>query len=114
MNNLKTVILSAAVMAAFSSAQAEEIPVYPGYELTWHDEFDVDGTPASHWNYEHGFCRNNEDQWYQPQNAKVEDGCLVITARLDSIPNDRFDPASRRYPTNRPYARYSSSCLTTS
>ena len=57
------------------------------YRLIWSDEFDVDGAPAAHWNYENGFVRNHEDQWYQPENAEVKDGCLVITARLEDRPN---------------------------
>src|SRR5262249_54797509 len=45
----------------------------PGWELVWADEFDVDGRPnPSNWTYEIGFVRNEELQWYQPENAVCE------------------------------------------
>ena len=60
------------------------------YRLVWSDEFDVDGRPSKDWTFERGFVRNQELQWYQPQNAFVKDGCLVIEGRqehrLSSIP----------------------------
>ncbi len=53
-----------------------------GYNLVWQDEFNVDGPPeANNWNYEHGFVRNEEDQWYQPENARCENGLLIIEAK---------------------------------
>ncbi|MCM1066176.1 MAG: glycoside hydrolase family 16 protein [Muribaculaceae bacterium] len=107
--------LSAICVAAFAlAASAADVPTYPGYELIWADEFDVDGRPAPHWNYEQGFVRNNELQWYQPDNASVADGCLIITGRLDSIPNPNYEEGSADWRRNRKEARYSSSCLTTS
>lgn len=84
------------------------------YRLIWSDEFDVDGTPAAHWNYENGFVRNHEDQWYQPENAEVKDGCLVITARLEDRPNPMHEPGSRDWRRQRERIKYTSSCLTTS
>lgn len=48
-----------------------------GYGLVWHDEFDREGKPDSlNWSYEQGFVRNNELQWYQPDNAFVKDGFI--------------------------------------
>lgn len=85
-----------------------------GYTMVWHDEFDIDGKPAPHWNYEKGFVRNKELQWYQPQNATVENGCLVITGKREEVTNDSYDPSSRDWRRNRPKASYTSSCLTTS
>lgn len=36
-----------------------------GWQLVWSDEFNSDGrSDTAVWNYEHGFVRNNEDQWY--------------------------------------------------
>jgi hypothetical protein len=41
------------------------VTVPTGYKLVWSDEFDVDGAPNSkNWNYEKGFARNEELQWY--------------------------------------------------
>ncbi len=101
-------------VTSFASYAQQDIPSYPGYELVWNDEFNVDGRPADHWDYEHGFVRNEELQWYQPDNATVADGCLIITGRLDSIPNPAYEPGSQNWKLNRPVAKYSSSCLTTS
>jgi len=53
-----------------------------GWTLVWHDEFDRDGAPdAANWTYERGYVRNRELQWYQPENAVVRHGVLVIEAR---------------------------------
>lgn len=93
---------------------ADAVTQYPGYELVWNDEFDIPGTPASHWNYEHGFVRNQELQWYQSENAIVEDGCLVITGKVEDVDNPQYDPESDDWRRNREKARYTSSCLTTS
>ena len=36
-----------------------------GYRLVWSDEFNRNGAPdTANWNYEKGFVRNEEDQWY--------------------------------------------------
>ena len=52
------------------------ITVPAGYKLVWSDEFDVDGRPSSaNWQYEQGFVRNEEAQWYQPDNATVWAAC---------------------------------------
>ena len=63
-----------------------------GYELVWSDEFDLDGRPdPSKWTFENGFRRNGELQWYQPENAFVEDGRLVIEARRERKPNPSYE-----------------------
>jgi len=54
--------------------------------LVWSDEFNINGLPdSSKWNYETGFVRNNEMQYYTKniENARVEDGNLVIEARSE-------------------------------
>ncbi|MFB6342338.1 family 16 glycosylhydrolase [Saccharicrinis sp. FJH62] len=80
--------------------------------LVWHDEFNEDGRPnPENWTYEYGFVRNNELQWYQPENAICKDGVLVITGKKDSIPNTHFNANSRDWRKQRPYAEFSSSCL---
>lgn len=82
--------------------------------LIWHEEFDGSGpVDETKWNFEQGFVRNEEYQWYQKENAYRKDGLLVIEGRLDSIPNPRFREGSRNWKTNRPYARYSSASINT-
>ena len=66
------------------------IQSYDGYTLVWHDEFDNDGLPSKEWNYEQGFVRNNELQWYQDKNATVADGCLVIEGRQERVKNPNY------------------------
>ncbi len=55
------------------------------WELVWSDEFDGSSAELDHsnWDYEYGFVRNNELQYYTDRldNARVENGNLVIEAR---------------------------------
>ena len=40
--------------------------VATGYHLVWHDEFDQGDTPdTAKWNFEEGYKRNHEWQYYQ-------------------------------------------------
>lgn len=87
----------------------------PTYQLVWADEFDVDGRPnEENWTYEQGFKRNNELQWYQPENAWVEDGRLIIEGRRERIPNPNHQPDSDDWKRSREYAEYTSASLNTS
>lgn len=75
---------------ACSSDSKEKTETIPAFKkLVWSDEFDKDGLPDdTKWNYEKGYLRNNELQYYtskRSQNAKVENGHLVITAKNDSL-----------------------------
>jgi beta-glucanase (GH16 family) len=91
------------------------IAVPAGYRLVWSDEFDVDGRPnAANWRYEQGFVRNEEDQWYQPDNARVEGGVLIIEARREQKANPNYMAGSTDWKRNRQYAEYTSSSLNTS
>lgn len=90
-----------------------EITSYEGFHLVWSDEFNVDGKPSKDWTYEHGFQRNEEWQWYQPYNASVKDGCLVIEGRKERVKNPNYIAGSSDWRTNREYAEYTSSCVTT-
>jgi hypothetical protein len=64
----------------FSSAAQQ----HSNYQLVWSDEFEKDGRPDStKWGYEHGFVRNEEAQWYQPENARCKNGMLVIEAKRE-------------------------------
>ena len=89
-------------------------PTYPGYALVWADEFDRTGEPdPKHWTYEHGFVRNRELQWYQPQNARQADGLLVIEARRERVANPTYQPGATDWRRSREYAEYSSASLMT-
>jgi beta-glucanase (GH16 family) len=85
-----------------------------GYKLVWSDEFNTDGPPdASNWTFEKGFVRNEEQQWYQPDNAHCEDGKLIIEAKREQKPNPNYVSGSDNWKTNREYAEYTSSSLLT-
>jgi beta-glucanase (GH16 family) len=84
------------------------------YQLVWSDEFDINGVPdPTKWNYEKGFVRNDELQWYQPQNARCENGMLIIEARKEQKPNPVYEPGSDDWRKKRPAIHYTSSCLIT-
>jgi len=92
------------------------VTIPSGYtKLAWHDEFDTDGAPSSaNWGYEQGFVRNEELQWYQPDNASVANGLLTITAKRETKANPNYKSGSSDWKTNRQNADYTSTSMTTS
>jgi beta-glucanase (GH16 family) len=68
------------------------------WELAWADEFDEEGLPdPSRWDYEQGFIRNNEAQYYTQsrlENARLEGGNLVIEARKELHLEAQYTSAS--------------------
>lgn len=94
---------------------SEEVRVTPeGYELVWSDEFNKDGRPnPQNWTYEHGFVRNRELQWYQPENAFCQHGMLVIEGRRERKKNPNYNPTVDEWTLNRKFAEYTSASLTT-
>jgi beta-glucanase (GH16 family) len=85
------------------------------WNLVWSDEFDVDGAPSSaNWGYEKGFVRNEELQWYQPDNATVSNGILTIAAQKVHVMNPNYQSGSSDWKKNRQYYDYTSTSMTTS
>jgi beta-glucanase (GH16 family) len=113
-----TAALALAVTLVISHARADvthgPTPPSDAYRLVWADEFTHDGplNPAD-WDFEKGFVRNEELQWYQPANARCVDGKLVIEARRETFPNPRFDPTSHHWQTSRQNVEYTSASATT-
>jgi beta-glucanase (GH16 family) len=70
----------------------------PGWRLVWADEFERSGLPdSSRWTYEEGLVRNREAQYYtraRRENARVEDGMLVIEARKEQQAQAQYTSAS--------------------
>lgn len=71
----------------------------PGYQLVWSDEFNGNGLPDStKWSYDvaaPGWV-NNEAQAYtnkRQENVRVENGKLIIEARLDNFQNNPYSSA---------------------
>lgn len=84
------------------------------WKLVWNDEFDVDGRPDSlKWDYERGFVRNFELQWYAPENALVRDGKLVIEARPADFPCPAYREGNRNWRNNRERVQWTSAALIT-
>jgi beta-glucanase (GH16 family) len=90
------------------------LPMKDAYHLVWSDEFNNDGKPDSiNWVYENGFVRNEELQWYQPENARCQNGLLIIEAKKETKPNPRYTEESSDWRKNRKNINYTSSCLLT-
>ena len=70
----------------------------PGWNLVWGDEFDHPGQPdPAKWSYETGLVRNHEQQFYtdnRRENARVEDGKLILEARKEPMGGGQFTSAS--------------------
>ncbi|HAP63858.1 MAG TPA: hypothetical protein DCR93_31675, partial [Cytophagales bacterium] len=89
-----------------ATPEGERMPTVPedGYELVWSDEFDYQGLPdPQKWGYDVGtgcpqICGwgNNELQYYtesREENARVEDGILVIEAHKEAMEDNGFTSA---------------------
>jgi beta-glucanase (GH16 family) len=109
-------ILFAALAANCAETKFEPQPVNDSandWKLVWHDEFDTNSPPdPANWNYERGFVRNRELQWYQPENACCTNGLLVIEARPEHKRNPQFVPGSNDWKTSREWIDYSSANIT--
>ena len=70
---------------------------YPGFNLVWSDEFSGTSLNTDDWNYETGASGwgNEESQFYRSgnNNAKVENGYLIITAKEESFGGAPFTSA---------------------
>jgi len=90
------------------------------WKPVWADEFDKPGAPDSaKWDYETGFIRNNEAQYYtrgRSENARVENGKLIIEARKEQFKNPNFDASAqpgKKSSRAREFAEYTSASLIT-
>jgi beta-glucanase (GH16 family) len=85
-----------------------------GYKLVWNDEFNAKGKPdAANWDYEKGFVRNEELQWYQPENATIANGVLVIDGKREEVKNPSYEAGARDWRRNREYAHYTAASINT-
>jgi len=80
-------------------AVPEPIPADPpdGMELVWSDEFDGPSVDRSNWTYDIGGWGwgNGEAQFYtdRPENARTENGLLVIELRQERFENSYYTSA---------------------
>jgi licheninase len=87
-------------------------PNDPQWTQVWGDEFDGSGRPdTSKWHYEvggHGWG-NQELQYYtkaRPENARVEDGHLVIEARREAYGDNSYTSARLNSDRSWTYGRF--------
>ena len=89
---LSAAVVSMALSSAFGQANLE------GRRLIWSDEFNATGSPdPAKWNYEVGFVRNREAQYYtsnRVENVRQENGCLVIEARKEKFNGAEYTSGS--------------------
>lgn len=87
-------------------------PTSANYELVWADEFDGDSIDTTRWDIQEGDGSseglppgwgNNELQYYTADNLTVENGALVIEARVGDSPDPNFDFTSGRMRTQGLY-----------
>jgi beta-glucanase (GH16 family) len=94
---LRAACLVLLVSLAPSSSPYARAQSPSGWTLVFSDEFDKAGAPdAAKWDYELGYVRNKEAQYYtaRPENVRVEGGNLVIEARKESRQGHRYTSAS--------------------
>jgi beta-glucanase (GH16 family) len=87
------------------------------WKLVWSDEFDYEGMPdGKKWDYEEGFIRNSEMQYYtraRLENARVENGFLVIEGRKEQFRNPGYKSDSPKWKDQREFASYTAASLVT-
>ncbi len=103
------------IMLGFSLLQASLCA--QEWKLVWSDEFDRPGLPdPAKWDYEEGFVRNNEAQYYtraRSENARVENGLLVIEGRKESFKIPAQRPTAKGGKKSPEFASYTAASLIT-
>jgi beta-glucanase (GH16 family) len=77
------------------------------WKLVWQDEFNSGEAPnPKYWSYEVGYIRNQEAQYYtqdRRENARIENGKLIIEARRDNWEGKPITSASVTTKGKRPF-----------
>lgn len=62
------------------------------YKLVWSDEFNGNKVDTSNWNFEIGGSGwgNHEQEYYQPNNATVQDGNLIIWGKKENVADKHY------------------------
>ncbi len=105
---MKNILLLSIIVLLFAqcnnsnnSSGVNKPAVQNEWKLVWADEFDTDGlVDTTKWNYdthgnEYGWG-NNEAEWYtvsNPENCKIENGILTITAIKESTSGKNYSSA---------------------
>ena len=83
------------------------------YQNVWSDEFNGNAIDTTNWGFEKGFVRNEEHQWYQPDNATCANGILTIEARREKKSNPGYIAGSNNWRSKRGYIEYTSTSMRT-
>jgi len=107
-----------AIAPASLPAPGDPLALPDGYARVWSDDFDGSAEPSPHrWHYETSRNAkrwfNGEQQYYardRRENARIEHGRLVIEARVERLPADRYpDWSGQEYTSARLTTRGSAS-----
>lgn len=101
---LRTIVITLSLIAfgvscspASFGSQATPIVAPEGWNLIWHDEFDGSKIDTANWTYDLGAggWGNGEAQYYtsRPDNARIENGMLVIEARQEKYEDAYYTSA---------------------
>ena len=109
---MKMPMLVVCLLSLFASvACAQE------WQLVWSEEFEYVGLPdRTKWNYEEGFVRNEEMQYYtqgRKENVRIENRVLVIEGRIENFKNPKYKEGSEHWKEQREFARYTSGSINT-
>ena len=99
MKTFNCLIGATLLMSTFSCmAQTKSVSIDKGGTLIWSDEFNYKGLPDStKWDYEEGFVRNREKQFYtraRLKNCYVKRGKLVIKSLKEKYKDADYTSAS--------------------
>jgi beta-glucanase (GH16 family) len=99
---LKRRLVLAAIAALFPLALSAQTAVPaaapdPARRIVWRDEFEGSSIDPGNWTFDRGAggWGNGEAEYYtdRPENARVEDGCLVIEARREKYQGSYYTSA---------------------
>jgi beta-glucanase (GH16 family) len=108
------IISSCSIKTLNATTNDKSKEIFKGYKLIWSDEFDKPGKPDSlKWNFEHGFVRNEEDQFYTNRNAYIKKGLLIIEGRKEKVFNPEYKAGTYNWRHSREFAYYTSASINT-
>lgn len=92
---LLPVVLVAAGCSAVKKTTAVNETNPPLLRLVWADEFNGNAVDTTVWSFEKGAggWGNHEHEFYQPANAVVQDGALIITAKKETVGTEPYTSA---------------------
>lgn len=79
----------------------------------WKLTFEENFKNLNNWNFEQGFIRNNELQYYTDKNYTLDDNGLTIIGKKEKIKNENYDCNSSNWQFSREYSLVTSTSITT-